>query len=348
MSLFANVGIAETYMHNHKINIVVANELLEKRAAFHQENHPKCKMIQGDITNEKTYKKVLSKAKKHKCQFLIATPPCQGMSLAGMMKEDDPRNSLVKIVVRMIKELNPKHALIENVRGILKTSILVNSKSVKIVDYINSELIPLGYFINSSVVDSADYGTPQTRRRAIFLISKVAKWKLPQKMEKISVKDAIGHLPSLQNGENSSIEFHRAKKHNERHTLALKYTPTGQSALDNKVYFPKKKDGSRVKGFNTTYKRMEWNKPAPTITMSNGSISSQNNVHPGVLLQDGTYSDTRVLSLKEIFILTGLPEKWKPPEWAGEHLIRETIGEGIPPRLIDSLLSTIPRTKDIQ
>jgi len=343
VSLFANVGIAETYIANHNINIVVANELLKKRAAFHQENHPHCKMIQGDITNSAIYEEIVSYAKKKKCDFLIATPPCQGMSIAGKMKEDDPRNSLIKFVVKMIQDLEPTNALIENVQGVLKTSILVNAKSVKITEYIQKELEPLGYFINPVVVDAADYETPQTRKRAIFLISKVAKWLPPEKKAKISVKEAIAHLPTLESGESSEIMYHYAKKHNDRHISVLRHTPSGKTALHNKEHYPKKADGTRIKGFATTYKRIEWDKPAPTITMANGSVSSQNNVHPGKLKEDGTYSDARVLTLKEIFILTGLPENWNPPKWASENLVRQAIGEGVPPKVIDALLSTMPK-----
>ena len=342
VSLFANVGIAETYIHNHGIDIVIANELLEKRADFHRANHKKCKMIQGDITNSKIYNSILKEAKKQNCKFLIATPPCQGMSVAGQMKENDPRNSLIKFVIEFIKALEPTHALIENVQGILRTYISVAGVKTKIVDYINNELKPLNYFINPVVVDSADYGTAQTRKRAIFLISKIDKWELPKVLPKITVQEAIGHLPSLESGEKSDILYHSAKAHNKRHIDFLKHTSTGKSALKNSVHYPKKEDGTRIKGFATTYKRIEWVKPAPTITMANGSISSQNNVHPGRLKEDGTYSDARVLTLKEIFILTGLPEDWHPPEWASENLIRQVIGEGVPPRLIDSLLSSIP------
>ena len=345
VSLFANVGIAETYIENHGINIVVANELLENRAKFHNENHEKCKMIQGDITKPEIYNSIVEEAKKKNCDFLIATPPCQGMSVAGKMKEDDPRNSLIKFVIEMIKELQPTHALIENVQGVLKTSILVDGASTKIVEYINNELTPLGYIINPVVVNAADYATPQTRKRAIFLISKTAKWELPQKMPKITVKEAIGHLPSLEGGQSSGIEYHSAKKHNNRHVHFLEHTPSGKTALHNKVHYPKKEDGTRIKGFATTYKRIEWDKPAPTITMANGSVSSQNNVHPGYLKDNGKYSDARVLTLKEIFILTGLPEDWHPPKWASENLIRQVIGEGVPPRLIDSLLSSMPKEK---
>ena len=343
VSLFANVGIAETYIKNHDIDIVVANELLENRARFHHELYPECEIIQGDITDETVYKEVLKKAKAKKCDFLIATPPCQGMSIAGKMAENDPRNSLIKYVVEMIKALQPKHVMIENVTGVLKTYISVSGIKTKITEYIKNELEPLGYFVNPTIVDAADFGTPQSRKRAIFLISKIAKWELPNKQNRITVREVIAHLPSLESGEKSKIQYHYAKIHNNRHIAFLKQTPTGKTALENKIHYPKKEDGTRIKGYSTTYKRIEWDKPAPTITMANGSVSSQNNVHPGRLLKNGTYSDARVLSLKEIFILTGLPDDWNPPEWASENLVRHVIGEGVPPRLINALLASIPR-----
>ncbi len=345
VSLFANVGIAETYIKNHNIQIAVANELLKNRAEFHAQMHKKCKMIQGDITNDEVFNSVLEESRKQQCDFLIATPPCQGMSLAGKMREDDPRNSLIKYVIKLAQELEPQNILIENVPKVLNTYLVHKGEKVKITDFIKSELEPLGYIVNSVVVDASDYGTPQSRKRAIFLISKVAKWELPEKKEKITVREVIEHLPSLESGESSEIAFHKAKVHNERHIAFLKRTPTGKTALHNRVHYPKKVDGTRIKGYDTTYKRIEWDKPSPTITMANGSVSSQNNVHPGRLKEDGTYSDARVLTLKEIFILTGLPNNWTPPEWASENLIRQVIGEGVPPRLIDNLLSTMPIKK---
>ena len=341
VSLFANVGIAETYISQHNITMTVANELLENRVRFHKQNHPNCHTIGGDITSKETYAAVLSAAKKDKCDFLLATPPCQGMSIAGRMQENDPRNSLIKYVIKMIQDLQPTYALIENVPQMLRTYLVHNGEKIKVVDFILNEL--QDYVVNYKVVDAAEYGTPQSRKRAIFLISKKKKWEFPKAEKKITVAEAIGHLPSLESGESSSIEYHNAKKHNDRHILCLRHTPSGKSALHNKQYYPKKLDGNRVKGYTTTYKRIEWQKPAPTITMANGSVSSQNNVHPGKLKADGTYSDARVLTLKEIFILTGLPEDWHPPKWASDNFIRQVIGEGVPPRLIERLLQTLPR-----
>lgn len=345
-SLFCNVGIAETYLKKYDIDIVVANELLEDRAKFYKFCYPDTDVVTGDITDDEIFNLVVKKSKECGVEFLLATPPCQGMSVAGKMDEHDPRNSLIIKVVDFIKEVNPKNVIIENVPTMLKTSILINDEKIKIVDYINSEL-GNDYKISFNILNAANYGTPQTRNRTIVLMSKLGDWKLPEKQRQITVRDAIGWLPSLESGQKSDIKYHFAPRHNERHILWMKHTPTGKSAFDNKIYFPQKEDGTRIKGFSTTYKRMSWDKPAPTITMCNGGISSQNNVHPGRLLKDGTYSDARVLSLKELMILTGLPDDWEIPEWASENLVRKVIGEGVPPKLIEAIIKNMPRNDEV-
>lgn len=343
ISLFSNVGIGETYLKDNGINICVSNELIEKRANFYSHLYPDSQMVCGDITDSETFDHLIDLYRENNCDFLMATPPCQGMSVAGKMDKDDPRNSLIIYTVEFIKKTLPSNVLIENVPQILKFSIKVNDVEVKILDYVLNELEPLGYFVNYGVLDAADYGTPQTRKRGIFLISKIKKWEFPEKMEKITVRDVIGDLPSLESGEKSDIKWHFAKKHADRHVLWMKNTPTGETAFDNEVFYPQKADGTRIKGYKTTYKRIEWDKPAPTITMSNGSVSSQNNVHPGRKLEDGTYSDARVLSILEILRLSGLPDDWNIPTDATENFIRQVIGEGFPPKFSAKLIETMPK-----
>ena len=121
----------------------------------------------------------------------------------------------------------------------------------------------------------------------------------------------------------------------------MRNTKTGRSAFENEIYYPKKNNGERIKGYNTTYKRMEWDKPAPTITMANGVLSSQCNVHPGRLLKDGTYSDARVLTVYEVMKLFTIPDDWKIPEWANENFVRKVIGEAIPPLLIEKIIRNL-------
>lgn len=213
ISLFANVGIGETYFSDKGVNICVANELIEKRAKFYSHLYPESKMVCGDITNSKTFNHLINLYNENNCDFLMATPPCQGMSVAGKMDENDSRNSLIIYTIEFIKKTLPSNIIIENVPQILKFSINIGGTPIKILDYILQELKPFGYFINYAVADAADYGTPQTRKRAIFLISNIKTWNFPEKMKKITVRDIIGELPSLESGEKSNIPFHLCIKH---------------------------------------------------------------------------------------------------------------------------------------
>ena len=82
-SLFSSAGIAELYLEKIGIDIVVASELIAKRCDLHKFLYPKCNMIQGDITNPDIFKTVNDDIHKNECKFLLATPPCQGMSSLG-------------------------------------------------------------------------------------------------------------------------------------------------------------------------------------------------------------------------------------------------------------------------
>ena len=143
ISLFANVGISETYLASQNIFIVAANELLPERAKFYQHLHQNSQMICGDITNEKIFRQLVAKFHSEKCSFLIATPPCQGMSVAGKMNPNDPRNKLIINVIDFIKATKPENIIIENVANILNFAITYQEKPIKIVDFIKEQLVPL-------------------------------------------------------------------------------------------------------------------------------------------------------------------------------------------------------------
>ena len=115
---------------------------------------------------------------------------------------------------------------------------------------------------------------------------------------------------------------------------------TCRSSFDNKIHYPQK-NGRKIKGYRTTYKRICWDNPSPTITMANSSISSQNNVHPGRIKPDGTYDNAIVLTVYELMLLTGLKDNWNIPDWANERLLRHVLGECVLPLLIKHLLDNI-------
>lgn len=362
VSLFSNVGIGEMYLRNCGIDIVIANELEEDRAKFYKHVYPECDMICGNVYEK--YPEIIEKAKKMKCNFLMATPPCQGMSVAGKRDYSDSRNQLIIPVLNAIKDIEPDYVLIENVSQLLKLKINYNGNTDTVENIIKIEF-GCNYNINhNKIINAQDYGVPQNRKRAIILMSKNSDWEFPEKEKKlVTVRETIGNLPSVEAIVEGNINYfknndkkieeckkihkwHIPREHAQRHVEVMMHTPTGHSAFENEIYYPKKVDGTRVKGYNTTYKRMEWDKPAPTITMANGVISSQCNVHPGRLQEDGTYSDARVLTVYEVMKLFTIKDDWNIPEWANDNFIRQVIGEGVPPLLIEKIVKNIGGSKD--
>lgn len=366
VSLFSNVGIAETYFKELGIDVAVANELIPQRALFYKHLYPKTNMIIGDITDATVYSSVIAAAKEGPVDLLVATPPCQGMSIAGEMNPYDERNSLIKYAIDAVLDLHPTFVLIENVPQQLTTPIQYLGKEITIPEYIYKRI---GQFYNineEKVLDAMDYGVPQMRRRAIFLCSEKGTgitWNFPQKNKKIvTLDEAFNGIPDLwpqikekefrdilpQNSEEalSFHKWHRPMTHVWRNVECMLYTPTGNTAYDNPVHYPKRSDGKRVKGYDTAYHRMFWDKPGSTITTYNFRIGSQNNVHPGRPWKtdengDLMYTNPRALTIYELMIVSSLPTTWDIPDWATDNLIRTVIGEGIPPLLIKRLLQQI-------
>lgn len=380
LTLFSNIGIDEIFLKEVGINVVVANELEKDRADLYQRLHPDSKMIQGDITDKEIFTKIVNQAKAKKCELIIATPPCQGMSIANAVrsKKNDPRNSLIKNVVQIIKKVKPKYVLIENVPGMEKTFIKRDDEkindliehlskdiseitpeqynTINIMDYIKKKLPK--YHIESKVLNSADYETPQNRKRLIVLLSQNKKWVHPDRVTDphITVEKAIGHLQSLEAGESSKLPWHSGKKAGKNHIEWMRHTATGKSAFSNEginEYYPhviiNGTQRRTISGFQTTYKRIDWDRPAPTIGMTNGAINSQNNVHPGRLKPDGTYSDARVLSVRELLILCGIPDNYFDDYTdLNENFLRKVIGECFPPKFCREIIKTLPNPNNVQ
>lgn len=379
LSLFANIGVAEAYLDEIGIDVVLANELIPRRADLYSKIYPKAKMICGDITNDKVYSSIIQHARSLDVNVIMATPPCQGISRAGKQVANDSRNLLILPVLSCIQELLPKYAMIENVPQFTETFIEIEGKQVLILDHINS-VLSNQYDIDVNIIDTKYYSVPQTRQRTIILLSRKDqpyRWKIPTKSSSlVSLKDAIGDLPSLDPfisdvtedellqifptyykkrdiGESVSL-WHKPPKHIKRQVITMMHTPTGKTAFDNTKYIPVRSDGTPVRGYKSTYRRLRWEDPASTVTMDNRKISSQNNVHPGRYLGldehgDVIYSDPRALTLFELMRVMSIPDNWPLPINSNEAFVRSVIGEGIPPmfiRLLFEQLSEVSNEKD--
>lgn len=159
-------------------------------------------------------------ALKGKVTLLSGGPPCQGFSLAGRRTQSDPRNALTDDYIEMVKVLEPRFLLIENVRGFtlpFKKNANLELNNTPYSTQVQERLENIGYKVYSALVDLSLYGVPQTRKRFIIIAIKIGdrallkldgrnpldelenyrseflRYKgLPQKL--ISVKDAIGDL----------------------------------------------------------------------------------------------------------------------------------------------------------
>ena len=370
LSLFSNVGMAETYFEEIGIDVVLANELIKERADFYQHLYPKANMVCGDITNDDIRSKIVDLSIKNGVDFILATPPCQGMSRHGKRDPNDVRNQLIYYAVDVIKRVLPSFVLLENVPKLLTTKITFNNSQILIFDYIKQELSDYYDISDDVLFNSADYGVPQSRTRCIIRMIKKnisgIEWLNPNKQKHITMKDAIGDLPSLDpllreenlrylfpNYEKKRLEglkvskWHYPPTHSWKQVEWMIHTPSGKTAVYNKHFYPQKDGGVAINARLSCYRRYSWDRPANTVTQNNGVISSAACVHPGRPIVDSeddkkrVYSDPRVLSLYELFIISSLPKDWNVPEWASETLIRHVIGEGIPPLMIKEIVKPL-------
>lgn len=156
-----------------------------------------------------------------KIDVVCGGPPCQGFSLAGKRDQADPRNMLFKSYIRVIKNVQPKYFVMENVEGILSmqfdkftgiTKKVYENKTVP--EILRSEFYELGYYVQFNVLQASDFGVPQNRRRVFFIGHKIRRYRgnkykdlvAPPEFPKrtveryVSVKEAIDDLSFLESG----------------------------------------------------------------------------------------------------------------------------------------------------
>lgn len=215
-------------------------------------------------------------------------------------------------------------------------------------DYLRDELTASGleYNLNFAIEDGCYYGTAQSRVRSILLASRAKTWNFPKPEEfAMPLWQAIGHLPSLESGEDSGINYHKApnlaqdEENKAKIANVLAHTGTGRKSQDNNPKYQLSGFGF----FGAKGARKFWDLPSNTIDSGSGSPLTNRTVHPGRLRKDGTYSDARVLTLLEVFLTNGLENYEVPLEFRDkESFVREVMGEIFLPRMLERICLEIP------
>ena len=382
ISLFSSAGIGCYGFLDAGFECIATNELIERRINVQKCNH-KCKYDSGyicaDITKQETkdalYEQIALWKKKEglkRVDVLIATPPCQGMSVANHKKSDTEivRNSLVVESISIIKEIQPRFFIFENVPAFMKTVCTdVDGVDKPIAQAIEHNLGP-DYSYTSKVINFKNFGASSSRQRTLVIgvandyADEVSPYELfPDMVKEKTLREVIGHLRALKTfGEIDANDIYHAFRVYPEHMRSwIANIGEGESAFDNKDDINKPHqiiDGKLVinqQKNGDKYRRQIWDKVGPCIHTRNDQLASQNTVHP---------SDDRVFSIRELMMMMTVPSSFK---WVTEDEcelnklsdeqkrvflkkheinIRQSLGEAVPTAIFNAIAKKIKAVTD--
>lgn len=276
IDLFCGCGGLSYGFAEAGFNIMLGIDNDSKALETFQFNHKNAKTICRDITQISYQADIKPLTKSCSIDVIIGGPPCQGMSLSGPRKFDDPRNSLYLSYIRLVKEIQPKAFVIENVPGI--TSLFGG----KIKDNIIEQFSKIGYHVQYKILCASDYGVPQSRRRVFFIGLKSGNFSYPQPNDNVvTCSMALNDLPSLINELGDEIMAYtddpqndyqkqmRKNSDNVRNHIAAKHSPKVRKIIslvpDGGNYKDLPEEYRTSRNFHIAWTRFASNKPAPTI-----------------------------------------------------------------------------------
>jgi len=287
----------ETYTANHK-RVVVWSQDIRKLSIAEVKRRLRLDLGQLDL--------------------LAGCPPCQGFSrmttLNGRFSVRDPRNDLVYQFIRFVRGLRPKSIMMENVPG------LARDRRLKKLVF---ELGKMGYRSNHDVLDAANYGVPQRRRRFIFVAGRKSNIPFAQPSNrKRTVRNAFRRLRHIR----KSDPLHNfPEKRAEKVLKLIRLIPkNGGSRLD--LGLDNQLDCHlNCNGFKDVYGRMAWQDVAPTITGGCCNPSKGRFLHP---------TRNRAITLREAALLQSFPPTYYFSVRCGKFAVAEMIGNALPPEFI--------------
>lgn len=352
------------FVPDNRFKVVFANEIDSFAAETFRTNFPNIPLIEDDICNlDVEYLKQMY-VNISNIDLVIGGPPCQSFSTVGKRQYDN-RAKMYKEYRRILSILKPKMFVFENVLGLLT---MKNDEGLPVIKDVEKSFRDFnefdgsfGYIIYKKILNSQDFGVPQSRKR-VFLVG-VRKdlnvryeWKFPATTNKrkfVTVRDAIGDLPPLTNGSgtriyrtkpftkyqflmrgNQDVLYNHVNGINGKRILKImESVPEGEGRpyINNLV-----KEGKLpqelylTSGYRNSYGRLWWGKPATTITNNLSTPSSLRCIHPKQNRALTSREGARLQSFPDNFFFVGNKEK-----------INSQIGNAVPPLLSIHLANAI-------
>ncbi|MCY3792693.1 MAG: DNA cytosine methyltransferase [Gemmatimonadetes bacterium] len=266
--------------------------------------------------------------RKGQLDLVAGCPPCQGFSTLrtrnGSSPVNDPRNDLLLEFQRFVEELLPRAVMMENVPPLVRDRRFGG---------FTQKLRQLGYVGHHSVLDAADYGVPQRRRRLIYLAGYCAAIPFATEItDRRTVQDALGQLPKA--GSSGDAVHDLPERRSAKVMRIIRSIPKdGGSRVDlpEELQLPCHK---RCDGFADVYGRMAWRSVAPTITSGCFNPSKGRFLHP---------EEDRAITMREAALLQGFPQRYKFTSLAGKEALAGMIGNALPPPFVAAHADSIRR-----
>lgn len=269
LGLFVGGGGLDLGFRQAGFQMLAASDIDPFAEKTHQKNWPDVPFILNDIRTL-TIPMLAAATGGRRPDVILGGPPCQGFSTLGDRLSSDPRNDLVDAFMRIVDGLRPQAVVMENVRAI------ATEYRGRYRDYVLKRFRDIGYNVHFAVLDAADYGVPQHRKRAIFVAFADPRisYEFPNpthgvgRLSYATVGDAITDL-AKKPGE---IPNHISLEHSEKVLRRYHLIPEG-GMLPPPSKLPK---DIRRQNFGSTYKRLHRKRPSLTIVPGNNALP----VHP--------------------------------------------------------------------
>ena len=320
IDLFSGCGGMTLGLKQAGFRVIGAVDIDPLSVETYRKNHRGVRVWETDIrTLAASHVKKALGIRKGDLALLAGCPPCQGFSsmrtMNGGRRIRDPQNELVFEFLRFVEELRPKAVMMENVPGLARDWRM---------QHLVKRLTAMGYECNHSVLNAADYGVPQRRRRVILLASLTGKIEFaPRDTNQVSVRDAIDDLSPAGRSGDPLHDLPEARS-NRIKQLIRKIPCNGGSrmALGERQQLRCHKDFG---GFKDVYGRMSWDDVAPTITGGCVNPSKGRFLHPAY---------NRAITLREAALLQTFPRDYHISLKRGKHSAASLIGNALPPEFI--------------
>lgn len=320
VDLFCGCGGLTVGLKKAGFTILGAVDIDPLAIKTYKANHRKVELWEKDI-RELDPQELLEtlELKRGELGLLAGCPPCQGFStmrtLNGAVRVDDPRNDLLFEFERFVEALLPRTVMLENVPG-----LAVDERFEALCLHLRG----LGYKGSHRILNAADYGVPQRRRRLIYLAGMgvdipFAEKKARQK----TVKESIGNLPIA--GQSGDPMHDMSEKRTPKVLEIIRLIPKdggSRGDLPEEFHLECHK---RCNGFKDVYGRMAWHAVAPTITSGCFNPSKGRFLHP---------EENRAITLREASMLQGFPRRYKYPVVESKSAVALMIGNALPPPFI--------------